>query len=528
MIASHRSQLAWLLFILLLITLPYLLALVSTPDGMVFTGALLNPDDMSVYISAMRQGAASNWLYRFPYSPEPWQPRLMLLPYLVTGKVTSLVATPTVFWLHLWRVVFSFITIWAITLWVRALFPSQRQWQRTAFLLLLFGNGLGWLAVYFVSPESRLVPDIGLTEWALLIAMLNTPHFSLGFGLLTLTFVCLVKLDAVNTTRQILRWTVLAILTANLAALVYVYHLAVIGLVAGLYVLWRLVERGSWRAWLPPLLVAVSLLPLLVYYGWGGGDDPYWQRYTRHDHVIPPPPPAGVLIGFGVLGLLAIIGALWWWRRRQTPLVPLWALAQVAALYTPGVAYSGRFALGLSIPVATLAAVGLEAVLLPAAARLGRLSLSPASLRRMSLYLLVPSTAVMFLLLVKGPQVQPGFPYYLPTADVQAAEWLGTVADESSVTLAYYPLGNYLPAVYPGKVFLGQADYTTDLEQKLQLFELFWSGGMDADAQRAFLDDWQIDYLFAGTFEAPYVKAEPPANADIVYDENGVKIYAVR
>src|SRR5690606_31339433 len=283
--------------LVLLLTLPYLVAWLSTPDGMVFSGALLNPDDMSVYVSAMRQGAAGGWLYHFPYSPEPWQPRLMLLLYLLLRKVTALVATPTVLWLHFWRVVLSIVTVWALIVWLRALFPRQRRWQQTAFVLLLFGNGVGWLAVQFISSEDRLFPDLGLPEWAPLVALLNVPHFALGLGLVTLTFVCLLRVERSTTTRQTAQWTLLAVLAANLTALVYVYHLAVIGLVGGLLFLWQLVRCRPWRSALPPLLVALSLAPLLAYYVWCGGDDPYWLRYTRQDHVIPPPPPAGVLIG---------------------------------------------------------------------------------------------------------------------------------------------------------------------------------------------------------------------------------------
>src|SRR5690606_26794379 len=136
-------------------------------------------------------------------------------------------------------------------------------------------------------------------------------HFALGLGLITLTFVCLLRIERSTMARQRLRWTVLAILAANLSALVYVYHLAVIGLAGVLFFLWLLVQRRSWPSALPVLLVALSLVPLLAYYVWGGGDDPYWLRYTQQDHVIPPPPPAGVLVGFGLLAPLALVGARW-------------------------------------------------------------------------------------------------------------------------------------------------------------------------------------------------------------------------
>ena len=525
---QRRKLLLWSLLLVLLLTLPYLVAWLSAPGGMVFIGPLFNLDDMNVYVSAMRQGAQGNWLYHFPYSPEPWQPRLMLLLYLLLGKVTALVATPTVFWLHFWRVVLSFVTIWALHVWLRALFPQQRQWRRTGFVLLLFGNGVGWLAIHFITTESRLFPDLGLPEWGPLSALLNTPHFALGYGLLTLTFLCLLRVERSATPRETLRWTALAILVANLSGLVYVYHLAVMGLVAGLFFLWLLVRRRSWRSALPPLLVALSLAPLLAYYVWGGGDDPYWLRYTQQDHVIPPPPPAGVLIGFGLLGPLALAGARWWRRQGLTALVPIWALAQLATLYVPGIGYSRRFVLGMFVPVATMATAGLEGVMVPRLARLNRPAFSIAAWRWLTIFLLLPSTVIVYLALLKGPQIQRGLPYYLPEADVQAARWLGEVAGESTLTMVYFPLGNYLPAVYPGKVFMGQPDFTTDLEGKLRLFERFWSGALSPAQQRAFLDEWQIDYLFVGTYEAPHLKAAPPPNAEPVYDEGGVAIYAVR
>jgi hypothetical protein len=123
-----RSTFLWQLLLLLLIVLPYLIAWWRTPDDSVFTGALFNPDDVSVYVSAMRQGAEGKWLYHFTYSPEPWQPRLMLSLYIVLGKITALLTEPTVFWFHFWRGVSVVATMWALGFWVRTLLPSRTHW----------------------------------------------------------------------------------------------------------------------------------------------------------------------------------------------------------------------------------------------------------------------------------------------------------------------------------------------------------------------------------------------------------------
>lgn len=78
-----RTLLPWVIFALSLTLLPYLLGWLATPAGTVFTGSLVNHDDLSIYLSAMRQGADGRWLFHFTLSPEPWQDRLMLLPYIL-------------------------------------------------------------------------------------------------------------------------------------------------------------------------------------------------------------------------------------------------------------------------------------------------------------------------------------------------------------------------------------------------------------------------------------------------------------
>lgn len=533
--ADWRPGPALLIMILVGTTLPYLLAWLATPAGTVFTGALLNPDDVGVYVSAMRQGAAGNWLYHFTYSPEPWQPRLMLLPYLLLGKLTGLWAEPTVFWLQVWRLLAAALALGAVGVWLRAVFAGRAQRQRTGWWLTLIGSGVGWLAVLFVGADARLTPDIGLAEWSPLLALFNTPHFALGLGLELLAFASLLRLERTGQWR----WVAAAGATGVLSGLTYVYHLAVLGLAMGILLAWRLLaarRAGQQdRAILIKLgLAAAPLAPLLAYYALGGQDDPYWLQYTRVVHVIPPPSPLGLLIGLGGLLPLAVAGWRRWRAEGGAATLPAWALAAVLALYAPGIQYSGRFALGLVVPVAALAAVGLESWLLPAfrAWRKGsgdeEAARGSATLRRVVLLLLAPSTLMSWLLLFKGPLTQPTFPFYLPEADVRAAAWLGERAGTADLVLAYYPLGNYLPRVYDGKVFMGQAHFTTDLEEKLALYDAFWDGTLSPEARAAFLGDWGITHVFAGSFEGPPERLEGMPGLTLRYEVDGVRVYEVR
>ncbi len=521
-----KSTLLWQLLVVGIISLPYLVAWISTPDGMVFTGALLNPDDMGVYVSAMRQGAAGRWLYQFTYSPEPWQPRLMLLLYLVLGKLSF--TPPTVLTLHIWRTILTIFSLWGLIFWVRTLFPANGRLQLSGWLLILFGSGAGWLAVLFTSEAASWSPDLGSAEWSPLLALFNTPHFALGLGLETAVFGSLVQMTKPEQPHPT-RWAFVAAIAALLDSLVYVYHLAIIGLVVGIFMIVLAIQarRIPWKMWLNGAIVLLPLLPLLAYYGLDNGNDPYWTQYISVDHIIPPPPPSGVLVGLGGVGILALLGVVHWLKHSKTMLIPIWAIVNLGLLYMPGISYSGRFGLGLMIPVATLAAFGMEKVILPATPKQssGKITPTPrATLRRVFFILLLPSVLMSILLFVQGPRLQPDFPYYFPQADVDAARWLGEHTDETAVVFAYYPLGNYLPQTISGKVFMGQLDFTTNLDDKLDLYAQFWQ--MNAQAQTQFLEEWGITHIFLGTYEAEFKTSIPAASA-IIYEADGVAILIV-
>jgi len=281
-------------------------------------------------------------------------------------------------------------------------------------------------------------------------------------------------------------------------------------------------------------MIIVPLAPLFLYYAFWTGGDPYWIRYTQIDHVIVPLTPVALLLGLGGLGLLAIPGIWWWIRAGRTLLLPAWAITNIMAAGLPIFSFSSRFALGLLVPVAMLAAIGLERVILPSVARAGiyerfaKLMPTPeATTRRIVLILLSPSVLATLLLFARVAFTNPDFPYYLPQADVVAGQWLGDSAAASSVTLADYPMGNYLPRVYAGKVFLGQLDFTTDLPGKLAVSQRFWDGSMSADEQRSFLQEWGITHVFIGTYEKQLQKETGTPYGQVIYDKNDVIIVQV-
>jgi hypothetical protein len=524
-----RALWPWMLLVLTLVSLPYLVAWLAAPPETNFAGSLVNHDDLSVYLAAMRQGEAGNWLYRSTFSAEAWQPHLMLLPYLLLGRLLHLFES-SILVIHLSRLLFVIIALLAVLYVVRQVFSGQPRLQKTAWLLIVFGSGLGWLSVLFF--PGALPPDLGGPEWSTLMALFHTPHFALGLALELLLFGTVIRL---GRHANAWGWLVVAVLLAIASALTYVYHIPVAGLTIGLYLLAEAVSRRRiprWH-WISGGLVLLVLALLLLYYGlFIGQDDPYFAHYTAVDHVIPPPSLSGALIGLGLPGLLAVVALRPWLRAGRSLLVPIWAAANLLALYLPVVQFSGRFALGLLVPVAMLATFGLEEVLLPGLQAEGflhrvfqRRRPSPESLRRMVLLLTVPSTIMIPLFAMQGALLAGGFPYYVPRSEVRAMEWLAANSQADDVYFAHYPAGNYLPRLAPGRVFLGQLDFTHELDEKLAVLERFWDEQTSDAWRTALMASWEVTYIYEGVHEQTITRGTVTPPGEIAYQEDNVTIY---
>ena len=526
-----RTVVPWIGVALLISSVPYAIAWASTPDGKVFTGALVNPDDVSEYIAALRQGASGDWLYRFTFSPETVAPRLTYLPYLLAGKLFRIAGGTPTLWIHILRIVASAFALLGAVFWVRQCLPDVRT-QQTAWYLIVFGSGLGWVLAPFLSADSTLLPDLHTPEWTTVMALLGLPHFALGLSLQAVVLGCAIRMTSAPGG---LRWAIGGALAALGLGLTYPFNIVVIVIVVGidLIVLAARSRRVPWRAWLHGALVLAPLALLTYYYGVTSRSDPYWDLIFVANNVTPPPPIGGVLIGFGLIGVLAALGAWRWLRHASNWLVPIWMIVNLIALYLP-VAFSGRFAFGLIIPVATLAAVGLEQVVLPWLQRtrfferFARVTPTPYdSLRRIVILLTLPTTLMVVLSTLRTVAVQRDFPYYLPAGETQAAQWLADYTQKTDLILAYYPIGNYLPRVIDGKTFLGHKFLTVHLDDKLEKLEQFWNEDTSPEWRMAFLREWGITHIYQGQYERGLMVGEVIPPGEIVYHREGVTIYKV-
>ena len=497
---------------LLIILGPTLLGWITTPSGYHFTGAVANHNDFSAYLAAMRQGRNGHWFYQFNFSPENWQPQMMLVVYMLTGKITP-AGLSYAGWTGWLRAASLLLTFWVYGKWAKILFSEEPRKQWTTWLLLVFGGGIGWLLWPLLTMAgyenaAMLFPDISDPGWTLGLIGANAPHYMLGLFLETLFFVCFWRV----VQKREWKWVWAAAGSALLLGLVYVYNSVVLFAVIGLYALleaWK--KRGiPLEFWVKCAVIVTPLLPLLFYYGYWVNRDPAWAQYVSGAHnFIPPPTWYSLIFGMGIVGLLAVFGAQHWQKTNKEPLLLFWVVGNFLVMYLPILQYSGRFLLGFWVPVATLAAYGLEEVILPRAqtqkwyTHFSKLTPTPyESLRRVLIILTLPSGIIVTLLLAKNVLLQKEFPYYMPSSEVQAMEWLAEHSNpKTDLVLAYYPVGNYFPVLSDTRVFMGQFFLTVNFDEKLTLVETFWEPKTSNQWRQTFIDEWQITYIYQGAYE---------------------------
>ncbi len=479
---SSPNKIFYLLVILvflLLVYIPEAINWFTSPQGFVFNGGVLNITDFNVYLSAIRQSAEGAWLFEPQFTPESFPPYFAFIPYMFAGKLMALFGGNVFLWFHLLKII---SLLWAINNLLALLetaFPEEERLRKTAFLMLLFSSGLGWIVLPFIGELTRITPDLFVPEWNLLYGAFASPHFLLGIAFQAAFFKALMaffKQPGWQASRSIA--------AAGIGlSLTYPYLTAVDGLVLAAYLIYQTI-RDRQIPWQQIVMLATAGLPMVValgYYGLFLPQDSLYQLLIVTNNTIIPPPPLGLLVGFGFLLLLAVLGVRPWWQRSHHPIVIFWLGINLIAIYLP-FSFSGRFISGLYLPISLLAAVGLEKIWLNwIHTRTGKQS---AFYRNLTLLLTLPSTILFityFTMVINSYHI---FPYYNKQIELDTAAWLAEVTTDEDLLMAEFPMCNLLPRYGKGRVFSGHFDLTVDMEGKSELVKNSFSPKPPASGAR--------------------------------------------
>jgi hypothetical protein len=525
----NRSEKLWCLalsaVLILVTTLPFLLAYEQPDAESRFTGFLLAVEDGNSYIAKMRRGAEGDWLFRSPYTAEPQAGVPAFLLYLLLGKLAAGAGSheQLVALLHLTRILAVPLAVYA-TYRFASRFLREERWRKWATLLAVAGGGLGWVilaggrAAWLGSPPLELYSP----EAFGFLASLTFPHLLLERAFLLLALDAYLEADA----RPRAAWAAAGWLIG--VFLLQPLSIAAAGAAIGAHqialILREAVGRRPILVWrrVRPAIIALTAPVILVgaYAALARGDA--FLRTWAAQNILTSPHLAHYLLAYGLVLPLAILGGWRSWKaagEREGLLLAGWAMVLPALAYLP-VAFQRRLPEGGWVALCVLAAIGLAGLPLR---EIGRW--------RIGLGVLAASmiTSVLVLIGVMRISGEGPSPAFVSREQVDGYRWLAENAPPDVVVLSSYATGNALPAWAPVFVVIGHGPETAGLSAlSPRVSAYFAASGSGSDAS-ALLQEFGVSYVFVGDAERSLGFSAAAASTGLaeVFRQGSVAIYEV-
>ena len=484
--SESRWALLWTIVVVGLTCLPYLAAWRLTPDGTQYTGLLVNHFDGESYYAKMQQGARGDWLFHLAFTSEPHEGALIFTFYLALGHLASALGLPLPLTYHLARIAAGVLMLLVAYRFIARCFDQART-RRAAFLLLAFSAGLGWL----LAPLGITTADLWVAEGFTFLSVLVNPHFPLAISFMLL--ILLEVLGASDSPLPAAVWPAIRSAIFGLVlAVVQPFAVPVVLAVLAVYLI-ILAARGRRLPWLPLLVAGAAALaaaPVMIYDLYVYRANPALAAWSAQN-LTTSLPPWNYALGYGLILILAIAGIPTAVRRRRpTDLLLLsWIGSAAVLLYLP-FALQRRFIIGLHVPLALLAAMGLEQAVWPRVRARRRalvtgLIIGPSALTMV----FVPLVAVAGLAQGQSPLV-------MSFGEAAAWSWLKANTSWTDTVLAPVDSGEFVPAWAGNRVVYGHPFETIDAKIKEAEVVHFYGPEATQAERRALLDRYDVRYVF--------------------------------
>lgn len=508
-----------------LILLPYIFAAITAGSEYHFGGFLFNVYDGNSYLAKIYEGYRGDWRFTLPYTAEPGAGAYLFLFYIVLGHISRWSSIDPIYIFHLARIISAGLLAAALYLLVVRT-SSRNAGSIWGFTLLLLGSGSGWLLALW----GQLGADFWVAEAYPFLSSYVTPHFALGLALLVWIF-----LEAASYRPGVRGMLVvcLSFCISVIAPFAVVVAASVLAAVSAWEIFTRLMNRPARitaadeaqfnKTWLPPYLYAlvnvlIGGVPFLIYQLLAIRSDPVLSGWNAQNQT-PSVPAWNVIVS---LSPAILAGTLWlffaWRRKYETSLLcGIWLLSGIALLYIP-FDLQRRFMMGLFIPAACLAGLGIQALadISPRKANLGGIVLVLFSI----ITNLVILASTFHGISSRDPLI------YLSRDEAAALEWISVNTGERALVLASPAMGLFIPAHTGRRVIYGHPFETVNAVEEKQVVTDFFSSSADMDRQ-AFLEERDIDFVFLGERERSYQPPAMPGSLLPVYSSAGVVIYKV-
>ncbi len=534
------------LVLILVTSVPYLYGLWTTPPDKVFSGILYNVHDTAQYLSWMRE-AQTSLLIENRLTSEPNPAIFFNLHWWLPGRLAGLLGLSAMQVYHLYRLVTIPFCV-TIIYWLAGLLLSDRRQQIFAFLLTIFGAGLGWIWVvhkYALGLADVAFPtDIYTAPGNTFYTFLVSPHLTLSLGLT----LWAIGLAFQAYRRQSWSYALAAGGVSLFLGMGHIYDLVTVWAVLGGFgalILLRDGPRQTRKTFLLLTSVVLLSLPAAAYFGYlSSNTNPIWQQalaqYDNLNAFTPDPPHLLILLGLPlIISILTFRGFIPLREQDDRYLfIGVWFLANFLIIYLP-LRFRIMLLAGFQFPLAALTTIALFNYFIPWLAERGELRLGARSVQigsgakrwlpAMLLLFVLPANLYIFGWRMLDMH-RHDYPFFLYRDDLTALAWLEANADREDVVLTSFTIGHYLPGLTGVRPFLSNAVMTANFVEKSRLVKQFFTAET-TDAERCdLLTRYNIDYIVYGEAERALGDFEPAGSGlfQPVFTSERTGVYAVQ
>ncbi|MBA4383156.1 MAG: hypothetical protein C0410_00320 [Anaerolinea sp.] len=515
-------------FLILLLVSTVIMAASSLPnwmgrslqsDQILFRGQYFDNQDYAVDIAMMRAGMQGDWTYQMRFTTEEHKAVSIRLFYLALGHISKGLGLDPESTYGLFRWVFGYLALFSIFGLCRYYFKKKLlHWS--AFLMVTFGSGLGWLQLLTGWQFGHITPvDFWLIDAYVFFSISLFPHFSYTIALMALGLLGFLKFLETRQWRCVLLICAAAVLTQMVNPIAFVVVDAAI--LFSVLSTW-INDRAKWKTLILAVgLIALIQVPLLFYNIIILSRDPIWSQYTAQNVTLSPSP-LYYLTGFGLFWPIVVVGAVAAIRERKPEFIALvgWIVSAFILAYLPTL-IQRRFLLAVTIPMGIVGLYGLDKLIswLGTKAQLKKpviIMVTVLLVSISSIYLIYGNMQVM--------KTLPDSAFYPAELD-SAFNWFAEHAAPTDFVLGAENTSQLTAQKTGLRVYAGHEMETIHYADKLNNVAVWYQTNLPAED----LDLADVKWVFYGPYEKRLAPDfEPADNLIEVFRNSEVILFQVR
>ncbi len=522
-----RREIVWgraiLLVFLLCVSLPYLLAKLLEPEGLIWGGLLFSADDQNVHLMWARQVRDGAFFMRDLYTTQSLiapEPALFfnILPFII-GIFSRFTGLEVAIWYHVFRVALSGVAIWQLHRLSIAATRGEAKFAGARICVLALGaftTGAGFLAPILSGIPLMDRPD-GSSLPLVPEAFLSLSAFAYPLNIASFALMAFIWCQIIEEKQPV--WVfVAAILLGNIHT--YDSLPLIVATVAGCAInrKFSIVALAAFIG---------SVLPVVYQFLVFRGSEEFRLKALV---LTEAPPVLSLIVTFLPLLLLAIASFK---ESRQLPAarwLVAWIFSTIVLLYMPNISFSRKMIEGLQLPLLVLAGIGLWALA-------QQISKPRAKWVCGAIVLLLATSPIQFLGWTMNNYTtnnQGRWGVLMPPLMLTDSEklLLDTLDKKPQGAVLCLPfLGSYVPRTSGKFTYFGHWAESLNVEKEKRPRTLaFFTGKMAPDEAKKFLKDNKISYVLESRFERELSGGNSTASSlglPIEFSSGDDRIYSV-